>query len=136
MSGNCIIFITVLDVNDNVPIFEHSFYNISVNSSGEENETITAVAANDADSGLNSELSYSLIDNVQDQFEINEITGEIRRKVKSLKCNKDTCTICLPNICVISIEASDKGVPKLVGRTFLNVHLTKNESKIPLINIK
>uniref|UniRef100_A0A914YF43 Cadherin n=1 Tax=Panagrolaimus superbus TaxID=310955 RepID=A0A914YF43_9BILA len=136
LAGTFILFITILDVNDNAPIFVNPFLNVTIDTNGKENEIIARMSAIDADIGLNAELSYALVDTVTDQFEIDSITGEIRRKASILQCNKESCSHCLPNICVIPIEVSDKGVPKLVGRSFLNVHLTHHKF-IPLeINIK
>uniref|UniRef100_A0AC34F3S9 Cadherin domain-containing protein n=1 Tax=Panagrolaimus sp. ES5 TaxID=591445 RepID=A0AC34F3S9_9BILA len=136
LAGSFILFITILDVNDNAPIFINPFLNVTVDSNGKENEIIAKMNAHDADIGLNAELFYALVDTVKDQFEIDSKTGEIKRKTNKLHCNKESCAHCLPNICVIPIEVSDKGVPKLVGRSFLNVHLN-HQKLIPLeINIK
>ena len=69
-------------MNDNVPLFEHPFLNVTVNAEGKENEVVAIMKATDADSGLNAELQYYLADSVENQFNIDLFTGKITRKVR------------------------------------------------------
>ena len=82
---SALVQIKVLDVNDNVPIFENPIMNVTIENDGNENTIIADMIAHDADAGLNSELVYSLADDAGGQFEINSLTGSIKRKVKIFK---------------------------------------------------
>ncbi|XP_039976635.1 protocadherin gamma-A11-like isoform X12 [Xiphias gladius] len=74
-SGTMQIHITVLDVNDNAPVFTQTVYKASVKENSLTGTTITKVSASDADEGSNGEVSY-IIDNsvigTSDLFHITE----------------------------------------------------------------
>ncbi|XP_014055450.2 protocadherin gamma-A11 isoform X11 [Salmo salar] len=77
-SGSVNIEITVLDVNDNAPVFNQSVYRATVMENAPKDTYITTVNASDADSGSNGYITYSLSNlkgNVADVLNINENTG-------------------------------------------------------------
>nr|XP_043895532.1 protocadherin gamma-A11-like isoform X2 [Solea senegalensis] len=57
-SGTMQIHITVLDVNDNAPVFTQTVYKASVEENSIKGTVITKVSASDADKGSNGEVSY------------------------------------------------------------------------------
>ncbi|XP_036933403.1 protocadherin beta-16-like isoform X38 [Acanthopagrus latus] len=57
-SGTMQIHITVLDVNDNAPVFTQNIYKASVKENSPTGTLITEVSASDADKGSNGEVSY------------------------------------------------------------------------------
>ncbi|XP_028271974.1 protocadherin beta-16-like isoform X25 [Parambassis ranga] len=57
-SGTMQIHITVLDVNDNAPVFTQPVYKASVKENSVKGTLITKVTATDADKGSNGEVSY------------------------------------------------------------------------------
>ncbi|XP_072290397.1 protocadherin beta-16-like [Eucyclogobius newberryi] len=57
-SGTMIIHITVLDANDNAPVFTQSIYEASIKENAVKGTLITQVSASDADKGSNGEVSY------------------------------------------------------------------------------
>ncbi|KAE9547193.1 hypothetical protein FO519_009595 [Halicephalobus sp. NKZ332] len=134
--SNSFVFVNILDVNDNAPTFDEGIKNITIRSLGEEGEIVTNISAHDADSGVNSELTFSLLDDVKGQFEIDPSSGIIKRKKKRIICQKDSCGLCLQKLCVLAVEAQDQGSPKLTGRTFLNVHLIDENFFTPQITFK
>ena len=70
--------ITVLDVNDNVPIFGQSTYAVVVNESVEVGTTVVKVQATDGDTGENAVIRYFINSgNDFDNFRINRQTGVI-----------------------------------------------------------
>uniref|UniRef100_A0A1I7VWP0 Cadherin n=1 Tax=Loa loa TaxID=7209 RepID=A0A1I7VWP0_LOALO len=76
--ANCIV--NVVDINDNKPFFEKAFYSASVAENGDSNEFIIKVTARDSDTGMNGEISYSLMTSASDgwkHFKINKESGEI-----------------------------------------------------------
>ncbi|XP_038849861.1 protocadherin gamma-A11-like isoform X3 [Salvelinus namaycush] len=77
-SGTVNIEITVLDVNDNAPVFNQSVYRAAVMENAPKSTYITNVNASDADSGSNGYITYSLSNlkgNLADMLTINENTG-------------------------------------------------------------
>ncbi|XP_034147849.1 protocadherin gamma-A11-like [Esox lucius] len=79
-SGTVNIEITVLDVNDNAPVFNQSVYRATVMENAVKGTYITTVNASDADGGSNGVVTYSfsnLKQSVADIFSIDETTGTI-----------------------------------------------------------
>uniref|UniRef100_A0A3Q2WNM2 Protocadherin 1 gamma 13 n=2 Tax=Haplochromini TaxID=319058 RepID=A0A3Q2WNM2_HAPBU len=64
MSGTIRIFITVLDVNDNAPVFTQSTYTATVFENAPEGTVVTSVSASDADHGSNGRIKYSITNKV------------------------------------------------------------------------
>ncbi|XP_067455335.1 protocadherin gamma-A2-like isoform X7 [Thunnus thynnus] len=81
MSGTMQILITVLDANDNAPVFTKPVYKATVAENSPKGTVVTTVSASDADHGSNGRISYSIrntLDDVRHLFEVNEHTGVIR----------------------------------------------------------
>ncbi|KAM3612687.1 uncharacterized protein V6R79_012820 [Siganus canaliculatus] len=79
-SGTVNIDITVLDVNDNAPVFNQSVYKATVMENSPRDTYVTTVNASDADSGSNGVVTYYFSDlnsGLSDLFTINEKTGVI-----------------------------------------------------------
>jgi len=53
--------VTLLDVNDNRPQFVKSVYKRTILDTTRVNDTILTVAADDADDGVNKEISFLII---------------------------------------------------------------------------
>ena len=79
-SGTVNIKVTVLDVNDNAPVFNQSVYTATVVENAQRGTYITTVNASDADSGTNGVINYSFANlkgNVATIFAIDGETGAI-----------------------------------------------------------
>uniref|UniRef100_A0A8C5U1D8 Cadherin domain-containing protein n=1 Tax=Malurus cyaneus samueli TaxID=2593467 RepID=A0A8C5U1D8_9PASS len=82
-SGTALIRVLVLDINDNIPVFTRSLYKVSVMENSSQDTIVMVVSASDLDSGTNGEISYSIVQNSEENFEtfkINAETGQIRLK--------------------------------------------------------
>ncbi|XP_069753841.1 protocadherin-10-like [Narcine bancroftii] len=83
-SGTAHILITVLDNNDNPPVFDQEVYRTSLSENGPLGTLVMNVKATDLDEGLNAELTYSFSDlassRVRELFILDRQTGEIRTK--------------------------------------------------------
>ncbi|KAM8910666.1 protocadherin gamma-A5-like isoform 35-T35 [Spinachia spinachia] len=80
MSGTMLIFITVLDANDNAPVFTQPTYKAVVTENSPLGTVIATVSASDADQGSNGKITYSItntFDNVRKVFEVNYENGEV-----------------------------------------------------------
>uniref|UniRef100_A0A8C8GEE0 Cadherin domain-containing protein n=1 Tax=Oncorhynchus tshawytscha TaxID=74940 RepID=A0A8C8GEE0_ONCTS len=80
-SGTVVIHVTVLDANDNAPVFNQAVYKASLPENSPLNTVVVTVRATDADDGANGELTYNF-DHVSDEyvhlFSLDHKTGEVR----------------------------------------------------------
>ncbi|CAM2099345.1 unnamed protein product [Caretta caretta] len=82
-SGTARIGVMVLDINDNNPVFSRLLYKVQILENRPEDYLLATVSATDLDEGINGEISYSIIQNSEENrqtFKINPLTGEIRLK--------------------------------------------------------
>uniref|UniRef100_A0A8C5CWP9 Cadherin domain-containing protein n=1 Tax=Gadus morhua TaxID=8049 RepID=A0A8C5CWP9_GADMO len=116
-SGTAQITITVLDNNDNNPIFQTSLYKVAVREDIAKGTLIVKTQASDRDEGLNGDVEYSFgkhtPENVLGLFDINSVTGEIF--LKGILDQETAVTY------RIDISAKDKGTPKMEGHCRVQV---------------
>ncbi|XP_051878796.1 cadherin-7-like [Pristis pectinata] len=60
LSGTTTVTITLSDVNDNGPKFQHKLYHLTVPESADINTTVGKVMATDADTGRNAEMVFTV----------------------------------------------------------------------------
>ncbi|KAJ6661669.1 hypothetical protein lerEdw1_013191 [Lerista edwardsae] len=89
LSSTALVKVRVMDQNDNVPVITHppltnGSLEIAVSSKAAPDSLVAHIKAKDADEGVNSELSFTLLQDPQrmqqwepDLFAINKKTGEI-----------------------------------------------------------
>nr|XP_049610217.1 protocadherin gamma-C5 isoform X42 [Syngnathus scovelli] len=128
-SGTCKIIIDVIDINDNVPIFDEKEYTVSLKENSTKGTFVVSVKATDADDGVNSEIKYYFgsrtLENVLSTFEINEKTGQI-----VLKGELDYESFASY---IIDITAKDKGVPEMEGHCQLQLDIEDINDNAPEI---
>ncbi|KAM9740586.1 protocadherin gamma-A4-like isoform 31-T31 [Menidia menidia] len=79
-SGTVAIYITVLDANDNVPVFSQTVYKASLSENSPVDTVVLTVSATDADEGVNGDVTYGF-DHVSDKnqvFSLDPKTGDIK----------------------------------------------------------
>ncbi|XP_072558075.1 protocadherin gamma-A11-like isoform X44 [Paramormyrops kingsleyae] len=82
-SGTAVIHVTVLDANDNIPVFSQAVYKVSLPENSPLDFLVVTVSATDADEGPNGEVTYDfgrVSDEVKNVFSLEQKTGEIRVK--------------------------------------------------------
>ncbi|KAM8847873.1 protocadherin gamma-A11-like [Synchiropus picturatus] len=80
MTGTMQILITVLDANDNAPVFTQAVYKSAVAENSPRGTVVTKISASDADHGPNGKITYSIrntLDDVRQLFSVDELTGDI-----------------------------------------------------------
>ncbi|XP_056455863.1 protocadherin gamma-A2-like isoform X9 [Gadus chalcogrammus] len=80
MSGRMQILISVLDANDNAPVFTQSVYKASIKEGAPLGTIVTTVTATDADDGDNGKITYSVsskLGNTLGMFKVNEENGAV-----------------------------------------------------------
>ncbi|XP_055744881.1 protocadherin gamma-A12-like isoform X15 [Salvelinus fontinalis] len=132
-TGTVRIHITVLDANDNAPVCGQPVYKTDVKESSPKGTLITTVSANDADQGVNGEVTFSIAHvakEAKELFELNVDTGEIKlvgnldfENTKNYQLNvkardnggfTDTCKV------VIQIIDENDNVPTIQLMSFSN----------------
>ncbi|XP_015772970.1 PREDICTED: protocadherin Fat 4-like, partial [Acropora digitifera] len=74
----CLVNITIVDLNDNSPVFSKSIYSVSVNENNPVGVQILAVTATDKDQGVNGKIEYSFQnDPGSSKFQVNTSSGVI-----------------------------------------------------------
>uniref|UniRef100_A0A8C2EVD4 Cadherin domain-containing protein n=1 Tax=Cyprinus carpio TaxID=7962 RepID=A0A8C2EVD4_CYPCA len=80
-SGTVAIHVTVLDANDNAPVFSQAVYKVSLPENSPLDTVVVTVRATDADEGQNGEVMYEfsrIYERARKLFYLNKSTGEIR----------------------------------------------------------
>ncbi|XP_054590114.2 protocadherin alpha-7 isoform X12 [Nothobranchius furzeri] len=130
-SGTMTIIIHVLDVNDNMPIFDKETYTALLNENSPVGTTIIQVNATDLDDGLNGDVVYSFGNNVNEKFrklfEVNAISGEIVVKGLLDYETKDRYEL--------DIKASDKGQVPLETEKSVIINLVDLNDNAPEIEV-
>uniref|UniRef100_A0A4W6EDY9 Cadherin domain-containing protein n=1 Tax=Lates calcarifer TaxID=8187 RepID=A0A4W6EDY9_LATCA len=127
-SGTVNIDVTVLDANDNAPVFNQSVYKTSVMENTMKSTDIITVNATDADSGSNGVIVYSLSKmkgSAADIFSIDENTGTISVSGQ-IDYEKDRKY-------EVRVEARDQG--GLTGTSKVILDVIDVNDNAPVINI-
>ncbi|XP_025077917.1 protocadherin Fat 3-like [Pomacea canaliculata] len=114
-SSSATVVVKVLDVNDNIPQFQKAVYLPNTIDEGIScwNKSFVTVTAEDKDSGLNSEIVYSI---ESDLLVINSSTGEVTCKAAGLDYENVT-----QRTFDVVVRASDKGTPPLTSTSVIRV---------------
>ncbi|XP_058268056.1 protocadherin beta-16-like isoform X45 [Hemibagrus wyckioides] len=79
-SGTAVIHVTVLDANDNIPVFSQPVYRVSLAENTPLGTEVITVSATDADEGANGDVTYELSrlsDKSGKILSLDKITGRI-----------------------------------------------------------
>ncbi|XP_033109345.1 cadherin-23-like, partial [Anneissia japonica] len=80
MSSTALVIVTILDENDNRPLFTQNVYTANVAEDVPMGTNIIQVSATDADVGVNADITFSIISgNENSLFAMNSTTGQISR---------------------------------------------------------
>ncbi|KAB0801704.1 hypothetical protein PPYR_03890 [Photinus pyralis] len=107
LNTSAFIDITVLNINDNSPIFSETSYNATVDENSPNGTYIVTVHADDSDADEYGVVSYSLLGEHSENFEISSHSGEISVKNPLFLDHE------MLNETVIQVMASDGGVGNL-----------------------
>ncbi|XP_051774605.1 protocadherin beta-16-like isoform X27 [Ctenopharyngodon idella] len=128
LSGTAQIHVTVLDANDNAPVFTHKIYKASIKENALKGTVVTTVSASDVDEGSNGKIKFSIantLDEVSKLFEINETNG-VMRVTGNIDYEK-------ARHYQIHVQASDDG--GLTDSCKIDVDVIDINDNKPLINI-
>uniref|UniRef100_A0A5F9CXZ9 Protocadherin gamma subfamily A, 4 n=1 Tax=Oryctolagus cuniculus TaxID=9986 RepID=A0A5F9CXZ9_RABIT len=80
LSGSARIHITLVDTNDNAPVFTRPEYHVSVQENVPVGTRLLTIKATDPDEGANGEVTYSfrkVRDKISQLFQLNSLSGDV-----------------------------------------------------------
>ncbi|XP_036798725.1 protocadherin alpha-4 isoform X22 [Oncorhynchus mykiss] len=130
-SGTVNITITVIDVNDNAPVFERQVYTVTLDENTPLGTSVLRLHATDLDDGANGQVIYtfdnSLKNKAFDYFEIDAVTGEIT--IKGLVDFEEQ------SVYEIDVQASDKGQVTLTGHCSVVINVKDVNDNAPEMDV-
>ncbi|XP_067455359.1 protocadherin gamma-A4-like isoform X29 [Thunnus thynnus] len=128
-SGTATIHITVLDANDNAPVFSQAVYKASVPENAPLDTLVVRVSATDADAGPNGDIIYNF-DHVSDEhvslFSLDPKKGEIR-VISSIDYETETS---------VELRIRAKDGPGLTSYCTVIIDITDVNDNSPAISLK
>ncbi|XP_003782163.1 protocadherin alpha-4 [Otolemur garnettii] len=127
LTGTVQLLITVLDANDNAPVFDRKVYKVKLPENVSNGTLVIKLNASDLDEGLNGDIIYSFSsDNtpsVKSKFNIDPVTGQIM--VKGYIDFEESKSY------EIIVEGTDKGQLPLSGHCRVIVEIEDNNDNVP-----
>uniref|UniRef100_A0A4W6CNF7 FAT atypical cadherin 3a n=1 Tax=Lates calcarifer TaxID=8187 RepID=A0A4W6CNF7_LATCA len=121
------VTITVLDINDNPPVFERRDQLATVPEDVGVGTEVLRVHAASKDIGTNAEITYSIRSgNEHGKFHIHPLTGAI---LVAQSLDYETCRDYF-----LTVEARDGGMPPLSAITTVNINLTDVNDNAPMFS--
>uniref|UniRef100_A0A8C7JEC9 FAT atypical cadherin 3a n=1 Tax=Oncorhynchus kisutch TaxID=8019 RepID=A0A8C7JEC9_ONCKI len=121
------VTVTVLDINDNPPVFERRDHLATVPEDVGLGTEVLRVYAASKDIGTNAEITYSIRSgNEHGKFHIHPLTGAIS---VSKPLDFETCKDYF-----LTVEARDGGTPPLSAVTMVNINLTDVNDNAPMFS--
>ncbi|XP_032268933.1 protocadherin-23 [Phoca vitulina] len=118
------VTVLIQDVNDNLPCFEQSVYQVSVSEGLSHNAHIIQVFAADLDSGMNGLTEYSILSGNQGEaFHIDARSGVITANA--------VLDYELTSSYSLIVQATDKGMPRLSGTSVIKIQVTDINDNAP-----
>uniref|UniRef100_A0A8C2HHQ6 Protocadherin alpha-8-like n=1 Tax=Cyprinus carpio TaxID=7962 RepID=A0A8C2HHQ6_CYPCA len=130
-SGNLNILVTVLDVNDNRPVFSQDSYSVEVKENAALGTVLIKLNATDLDEGSNGVVEYAFGRNlkrkVYDLFKLDSATGEIH--IKGELDFEET------EVYKLDVLASDKGQPPWIVESVVTIKIVDINDNAPEIDV-
>uniref|UniRef100_A0A8C6W4N7 Cadherin domain-containing protein n=1 Tax=Nannospalax galili TaxID=1026970 RepID=A0A8C6W4N7_NANGA len=132
LTGTVQLFITVLDANDNAPVFDRSLYMVKLPENVPNGTLVIKVNASDLDEGVNGDIIYSfstdISPNVKYKFHIDPVSGQI---IVNGHIDFEEC-----KSYEILIEGTDKGQLPLSGHCKVIVEVEDINDNVPDLEFK
>ncbi|XP_077578530.1 protocadherin Fat 3a isoform X2 [Stigmatopora nigra] len=121
------VTITVLDVNDNPPVFERRDQLVTISEDVGVGTKILTVYAASKDIGTNAEITYSIRSgNEHGKFSVHSVFGAI---IVAQALDYETCRDYF-----LTVEAQDRGTPPLSAITTVNINVTDVNDNAPMFS--
>ncbi|XP_076861938.1 protocadherin gamma-C5-like isoform X2 [Brachyhypopomus gauderio] len=130
-SGTTLLFIKILDVNDNAPVFDETVKRVNLLENSPIGTIVTKLNATDTDSGMNGEVSFLFSkytpDRVLKLFSVDSKTGEIR--VISEVDYEQT------DVYDVTVQARDGGTPAMESSCNIKIEITDVNDNTPDVTL-
>ncbi|XP_075824966.1 protocadherin alpha-7 isoform X11 [Microtus pennsylvanicus] len=131
LTGTVQLLITVLDVNDNAPVFDRSRYTVKLPENVPNGTLVIKVNASDLDEGANGDVMYSFSNDIspdiKSKFHMDAVSGEIT--VVGVIDFEESKAYKIP------LEARDKGFPQLPGHCTVLVEVVDANDNAPQLTV-
>ncbi|KAB1272052.1 Protocadherin Fat 3, partial [Camelus dromedarius] len=141
LSSLATVTITVLDINDNPPVFERRDYLVTVPEDTSPGTQVLAVFATSKDIGTNAEITYLIRSgNEQEKFRINPKTGKAAPFCSSpffFQGGISVSEVLDYELCrkfYLVVEAKDGGTPALSAVATVSINLTDVNDNPPMFS--
>lgn len=125
LSNHATVNISIMDVNDNVPIFTQLSYGASVNENSLVGSSIITLTATDLDQGQNGQILYEIVHgDQQNQFTIDQTSGLV-----SVGKTLDREMIASY---VLEVQAVDQGSASLSASVLVNINIQDTNDNPPI----
>ncbi|CAH2063954.1 unnamed protein product, partial [Iphiclides podalirius] len=125
LSDHATVNVTVLDGNDNAPVFAQSSYGARVREDAAPGTRVLQLIADDADAGANGRVTYAIARGDRDgRFAVDADTGYV--SVAAPLDREATPAY------VLELRATDRGQPPLEASAFLNIEVLDANDNAPL----
>ena len=128
LEANVTVMVYIRDINDNAPIIDSNLtYNVTLLENVQQGTFVVQINASDADSGPNSNLSFSIVDgNLNNAFTINPANGIITTQVQ-LDYEKEA-------FYTLNVSVKDQGTPPLQSSILVTVEVIDVNDMTPVIH--
>ncbi|XP_042182005.1 protocadherin Fat 2 [Oncorhynchus tshawytscha] len=110
------ILLMIQDMNDNPPKFSNNHYEVTVFDNTTIRTPIAVIYAKDPDTGINSEVKYSLLEDNSGHFSLEEFSGILRLERSLAENTRSTFEL--------KVKATDRGLPRqLYSVATVTVHV-------------
>ncbi|XP_077387693.1 protocadherin gamma-A12-like isoform X22 [Festucalex cinctus] len=128
-SGTVVLHVTVLDANDNAPVFSQAIYKANLPENSPPGTVVITVSATDADEGLNSEVTYEF-DHISDEtnsvFSLDKDTGAV----------SVSGSIDYEDVSSYEMQITAKDGLGLVATCTLIIDITDVNDNVPIVFVK
>lgn len=104
LQSELFIYLNLLDINDNNPIFNQTYFYIKIDENQSNKKILTRVQAHDIDKGKNGTVNYELVVKKSEIFSLDKFSGSLRAKYR---LDREQCEFYR-----IGIRAYDLGYPQ------------------------
>ncbi len=150
-SGTVVIHVTVLDANDNAPVFSQDIYKVSLPENSPLDTVVVTVSATDADEGQNGKVTYAfghVSEEDKTLFLLNRNTGYItvigtmdyeeKSEYELRVLAKDSAGLTSYSIVIIEITDVNDNAPVIINKS-LNIPIPENAfpgTEVGIINVQ
>ena len=123
LNSTVTLYVRILDLNDNPPIFKQSSYTFSISENEPNSIDFGQVMAEDPDKDKNGTVEYK-INNGTSFFTINSTTGYLSTNMSFDRESNDTY--------FVTVVAVDQGDPPQTAETIVEIKITDKNDETPI----